>query len=311
MSDISIQDLLQDLVTRSLPKISMRDLYYRSSLQDLFARPLSGKALMKCFSSLQDFFPKPVYEKSLHKSSLQDLFGLFTGTLYKISSQDLYERSLYKSSLQDLFTRPLWESLQDLFARPLWEIQDLFTGPPYETSLYKSSLQSVFTSPKWDVATQDLLISLDLLGLFTRALYRISSQEIYESSLYKSSLQDPFTRPLWKISKQELSTRSLHKTSMRDLFTRALYKISSQDLYERSLHKSSRQDLFTGPHMRHLYTRSPVIPGLSRSPHRSSLQDLVTRPLWGISIQELSTRSLHRTPYETSLHKISWYPWTF
>ena len=65
---------------------------------------------------------------------------------------------------------------------------------------------------------------------------------------------------------------------MRDLYTSALYKISSQD-----------------PHMRHLYTRSPDIPGPPRSPHRSSLQDLFTRLPWEISIQELS--------------KISWYPW--
>ena len=82
---------------------------------------------------------------------------------------------------------------------------------------------------------------------------------------------------------QELSTRSFHKTSMRDLFTRALYKISSQDLYERSLYKSSLQDLFTGPHMRDLFTRAL---------YKISSQD----PIWDISIQELFTRSLHRTP---------------
>ena len=75
---------------------------------------------------------------------------------------------------------------------------------------------------------------------------------------------------------------------MRDLYTRALYKISSQD-----------------PHMRHLYTRSPDIPGPPRSLHRSSLQDLFTKPLWEISIQDLlisldlwdllTTRSLQKT----------------
>ena len=71
------------------------------------------------------------------------------------------------------------------------------------------------------------------------------------------------------------------KTSVKDLLKGALYKFSSQDLYERSLYKSSLQDLFTGyPYdMRHLYTRSPDIPGPPRSLHRSSLQDLVTRPL--------------------------------
>ena len=90
--------------------------------------------------------------------------------------------------------------------------------------------------------------------LFTRALYKISSQDLYERSLYKSSLQDLFTGPpyetsLYKISgypwtsqvsSQELSTRSLHKTSMRDLCTRSPdipgplrtphYEISSKDL---------------------------------------------------------------------------------
>ena len=142
--------------------------------------------------------------------------------------------------------------------------------------------------------------------LYTRALYKISSQDPHlrhlytrspdipgpPRSLHRSSLQDLFTRPLWEISLQELSARSLHKTSMRDLFTRALYKSSSQD-----------------PHMRHLYTRSPDTPGSPRSLHRSSLQDLFTRPLWEISMQELSTRSLHKTSmrdlYTRALYKIS------
>ena len=47
--------------------------------------------------------------------------------------------------------------------------------------------------------------------------------------------------------------------------------------------------------MKHLYTRSPGIPRPPGSLHRSSLQDLFTRPLWEISLQELSTRSLHKT----------------
>ena len=158
--------------------------------------------------------------------------------------------------------------------------------------------------------------------LYTRALYKIFSQDPYERSLYKSSLQDLVTRPLWEISSEELSARSLHKTSMRDLYTRALDKISSQDLYERSLQKSSLQDLFTRPlweisiqelstrslhktSLRYLYTRSPDIPGPPRSLHRSSLQDLFTRPLWEISTQDLlisldlwdllTTRSLQKT----------------
>ena len=131
--------------------------------------------------------------------------------------------------------------------------------------------------------------------LYASALYKISSQDPHMRHLYtrppeipglprslnKSFLQDLFTRPLWEISIQELSTRSLQKTSVRDLYTRALCKISSQD-----------------PHMKHLYARSPDIPGPLRSLHRSSLQDLSTRPLWEISIQELSTRSLHKSPLQ-------------
>ena len=61
--------------------------------------------------------------------------------------------------------------------------------------------------------------------------------------------------------------------------------------------------------MKHLYTRSPGIPRPPGSLHRSSLQDLFTRPLWEISIQELSTRSLHKTSmrdlYTRALYKIS------
>ena len=108
---------------------------------------------------------------------------LFTRAPYKISSQDLYERSLYKSSLQDLFKRPLWEiSIQEL----------------------SLSARSLHRTPIWDISIQDLRISLDLLGLFTRALYKMSSQGLYERSLYKiswypwtsevSSLQDLFNR---------------------------------------------------------------------------------------------------------------------
>ena len=150
--------------------------------------------------------------------------------------------------------------------------------------------------------------------LYTRALYKICSQDLYERSLYKSSLQYLFTgppyerslyqsstrslhrTPIWDISLQQLSTRSLHRTpiwyiSIQDLLisldllgllTGALYKISSQDSRERSLYKSS--------------LRSPGIPGPPRSLHRSSLQDLFTSPIWEISLQALS--------------KISWYPWT-
>ena len=141
--------------------------------------------------------------------------------------------------------------------------------------------------------------------LFPRALYKTSSQDPHmrhhytrsldipgpPKSLHRSSLQDLFTRPLWEIPLQEPSTRF------------------SQDLYERSLYKSSLQDLFTGPHMRHLFTSSPDIPGPPRSLHRSSLQELFTRPLWEISFQELSTGSLHKTSmrdlFTRALYKIS------
>ena len=189
---------------------------------------------------------------------------LYTRALYKISSQDLYGRSLYKSSLQDLFKGP---HMRHLYTRS----PDI---PGLSRSPHRSSLQDPFTSPIWNISIQDLLASLDLLGLFTGALYKISSQDRYERSLYKSSLQDLFTRPLWEISIQELSTRSLHKTSMRDLFRRALCKIFSQDLYERSLYKSSLQDLFTRP--------------LWEIP----IQDLlISLDLWDL----LTTRSLQKT----------------
>ena len=155
---------------------------------------------------------------------------------------------------------------------------------------------------------QDLRISLDLLVLLTGALYKISPQDLHERSLCSQDL--------------------LVSLDLLGLFTQALYKISSQAPYERSQYKSS--------------LKSPDIPGPPRSLNRSSLQDLLTRPPWEISIQELSTRSLHRTPiwdiskqdlrisldllglftgalykissqdlYERSLYKISWYPWTF
>ena len=408
--------LVRHLWKISIYNISKQDLqrYLWTSWQEIHKRSLYRSSLLDRTYTRSPDIPGP--PRSLHRSSLQDLFtrpmrDLFTRALYKVSSQDhhvwhLYTRSPARSRheipTKDLYERSLWQelltrslrktsirqgpyemfqlstrslrslhssSLQDLFTRPLWEIsiQELSTTfmrvstrslrktsmrdtrSRHKTpmrDLYTRALYKVSSQAPNDVAMQDLLISLDLLGLFTGALYRISSQDIYERSLYKSSLrspdipgpprslhssslqdlftrpinerslyksalQDPFTRPLWEISIQELSTRSPHKTTMRDLVTRALYKISSQ-----------------GPHMRHFYARSPGIPRPPGSLHRSSLQDLFTRPiyerslnksslqdlhtrpLWEISIQELSTRSLHRTPYETSLYKIPWYPWT-
>ena len=132
-------------------------------------------------------------------------------------------------------------------------MRDLFTR-----ALDKTSSQD----PRRDISIQDLLISLDFLGLLTGVLYKISSQDLYEGSPYKSSLQD----------------------------------------------------LFTGPHMRDLYTRSPDIPGLSRSPHRSSLQDLFTRPPCEISLQDrlisldllgLFTRALYKISSQISVQELS------
>ena len=183
MSDISIQDLLQDLVPRSLPKISMRDLYYRSSLQNLFARPLSGKALLKCFSSLQDLFPKPVGEISSQELSTRSL------------------RSLHRSSLQDLFTRPLSEiSTQELSTR----------------SLHKTFMRvSTRSLRKTSMRDTRSLHKTPMRDLYTRALYKASSQA-------PNAMQDLLISLDLPVSSQELSTRSLHKTSMRDLYTRAL-----------------------------------------------------------------------------------------
>ena len=213
--------------------------------------------------------------RSLHRSSLQDLF---TRPLWEISLQELSTGSLHKTSMRDLFTRALYKiSSQDPHMRHLYTSSPDIPEPP--RSLHRSPLQDLFTRPLWEISIQELstrsLHKTSMRDLYTRALYKISSQDLHERPLYKSSLQDLFTGPpIWDISIQDqlisLDRRSFHKTSVRDLYTRALYKISSQD-----------------PHMRHLYTRSPDIPGPPRSLHRSSLQDLFTRPLWELSIQDL------------------------
>ena len=220
--------------------------------------------------------------RSLHTSSLQDLF---TRPLWEISIQELSTRSPHKTSMGDRYTRALYKtSSQDPQMRHLYTRSPEIPGLP--RSPHRSSLQDPFTSPIWNISIQDVLASLDLLGLFTGALYKISSQDLYERSLYKSSLQDLFTRPLWEISIQQLSTRSPHKTSMRDLFRRALCKISSQDLYERSLYKSSLQDLFTRP-----------LWDISIQDLRISLDllGLFTGALYKISSQDLYARSLQKT----------------
>ena len=172
-----------------------------------------------------------------------------------------------------------------------------------------------------------------MTDLFTRALYKVSSQDHHVWNLYtrsparsrheiptkdfyeRSLWQELLTRSLRKTSIRQgpyemfqLSTRSLPKTCMRDFFTRALYKISSvssQELSTRSLRKTSMRDLYTRA-LYDLYESLYKIfarplqdlftrPIYERSLYKSSLQDLFTRPLWEISIQELSTKSLHKT----------------
>ena len=229
---ISSQDLYERSLNKSsLYKISsqdphMRHLYtrspdipgpprslHRSSLQDLFTRPLWGISLQELSTSLHKTSMRDLFARALYKISSRDpiwdismqdlrvslgLLGLFTGALYKISSQDLYERSLCKSSRRDFFTRPLWEI----------PIQELSTRSLHRTHI-------------WDIFIQDLLISLDLLGLFPGAPYKISSQDFHDRSLYKSSLTSPgMSGP----------PRSLHRSSLQDLFTNPIREISLQEL---------------------------------------------------------------------------------
>ena len=246
----------------------MRDLYtralYKISSQDPHMRHLHTRS---------PDIPGP--PRSLHRRSPQDRF---TRPLWMISIQELSTRSLHKTSMRDLYTRALYKiSSQDLYERPLYKrcLQDLFTQPPI-----------------WDISIQDLLISLDLLGLLAGALYEISSRDHHmrhlytrspdipgpPKSLHRSSLQNLFTRPLWEISIQELSTRSLHKTSLRDLYTRAL-SLSARSLHRTPIWDISKQDL-------RIFL---------------DLLDLFTGALYKISSQDL---------YERSLYKISWYPGT-
>ena len=224
-----------DLLARPLWKISWKEL----SIDSLH------KTSMRDLISIQDLL------KSL------DLLGLFTAALYKISSQDLYERSLYKSSLQDLGTGPAWEipirplsdktPMRGLYTRSdisgppgKTSVKDLLTVAPYKISSQERLKNLISINPwtsqtasqelstrslDWDISIQDLLISLDLLGLFPGALYEISTKDLYERSLYKSSLQDLFTRPhmrdLYTISPDILGPpRSPHRSFLQDLFTR-------------------------------------------------------------------------------------------
>ena len=219
----------------------MRDLYYRSSLhktseRDLYTRSpdIPGPPRSLHMSSLQDLFTRPLWEISIQDLLLsldllaRPLSEVSTGALYKISLQtsmrnppDIPGPPFYKISSQDPHRGHLYTRSPGIPGSPRSRhrssLQDLFTDL-FERSLYKSSLQDLFTNPVWDISIQDLLISLDLLGLLTGALYKISSQDLYipPRSLRRSSLQDFLTRPLWAISLQELSTRSLRRTPMRD-----------------------------------------------------------------------------------------------
>ena len=216
-------------------------------------------------------------------------------------------RSAGKTSMKDLNTTSLNKISRDI------------SGPPGRKSIRDLSAGAFYlTGP-----IQDLLRSLDLLGPFTRALYKVSSQDHHVWHLYtrsparsrpeiptkdlyeRSLLQELLTKSLRKTSIRQgpfemfqLSTRSLPKTCRRDLFTRAVYKISSvssQELSTRSLHKTSIRDLYTRAlykiSSQDLYERS--LQDLFARP-LWEIQDLFTRPLWEIFIQELSTKCLHK-----------------
>ena len=146
------------------------------------------------------------------------------------------------------------------------------------------------------------------------------------------------SRPLWETSLQEFSTRSLDKTSARNFCTRCLWTSwqNPYQNYERSLCRSSLRDLLprllwflwripiqdpcttsrdtTGPlteplstiSLQKFFARSLAKP---RRPWEIYIQDLLislgllASPLWEIFLQELSTRSLHKTSM-TDLCKI-------
>ena len=176
--------------------------------------------------------------------------------------------------------------------------------------------------------------------LLKGALYKFSSQDLYERSLYKTSW-NPWTT---QTASQELSTKSLHKPhrdiSIQDLlipldllgpftrapykiFTRPLWEISSQELSTRSLHKTTMSDisiqdrlislellgLFTGAlykiSSRDLYQRSLWEISITEAPSKISSQYLYQpRPLWNVFrslLQDLFTRFL----WEISLQELS------
>ena len=164
----------------------------------------------------------------------------------------------------DLLAKPLWLydkiSWQDLFGRSLRDL--LIPGP----SLYKISPDISGPPGKTSIG-----------GLFTRGLYEISSQDLFdrsqdlhERSLYRSS------RPLWKISIQDLYTTS------PDIFEPRGKTSMTMSLWEISLELSTRS------HLQDLDARSLYKIWLLTS------LDLPAKPPWEISLQELSTRSLSK-----------------
>ena len=183
-------------------------------------------------------------------------------------------KSLHRSYLQDLFTRPLWEiSIQELSTR----------------SLHKTSIQELS------------------LSLSARSLHRTPvSPDIPgpPRSLHSSSVQDPFTRPLREISIQDLlisrdlwdllTTRSFQKTSIRIQHAESTERVArTKSISTRSLHKTFMR----------VSTKSLCKTSMrdTRSLHKTPMRDLYTRALYKVSSQ---------APNETSLCKISWYPWT-
>ena len=212
--------------------------------------------------------------------------------------------------------------MKDLNTTSLKKISRDISGPPGRKSIRDLSAGALYlTGP-----IQDLLISLDLLGPFTRALYKVSSQDHHVWHLYtrsparsrpeiptkdlyeRSLLQELLTKSLRKTSIRQgpfemfqLSTRSLPKTCRRDLFTRALYKISSvssQELSTRSLHKTSIRDLYT----RALYKISSQ--DLYESLYKISSQDLYER--YKISSQDPYERSLYKSSLQSVFTSPKW-----
>ena len=179
----------------------------------------------------------------------------------------------------------------------------------------------------WEISIEDLLIYLDLPGLFTGTIYKISAQYLYQRSPYKmswclctscknsmkdlfnrKSLQDLFTKPLSKIPIRDLYVRPLYKTSLgtfwQDLYKRSLAKYPLQNPSQKLCQRSLWKIFITGIHftrpLKEIFIQDLLI----------SL-DLLAKPLYKISLQEFSTKSLRgisvKDPHARSLYQTSWY----